>query len=202
MKKINRLGIILLAAGASQRMGRAKQLLPIDGEPLIVRTINTLLALPDAELLVVLGAHAEQIRPVIQDLPVQSIVNSNWSEGMGTSLASGVRFFQQKPPVVEAIMVTVVDQPFLQTAFLTELLQQFKTGEHPVAAAVYQDALGVPAIFSSDFFDFLIQSSGDKGARRWLMQHADKVRRVPFEKGEFDLDTPEQYRAFLKERGS
>ena len=88
-----KVGAILLAAGASRRMGRAKQLLPFNGTTLIRHICQEVLKSNCERLIVVLGANSDLIRPEIQDLPVHIVLNKDWEHGMGGSIATGVSFF-------------------------------------------------------------------------------------------------------------
>ena len=90
-----RFGAVILAAGESARMGTPKQLLALDGQPLLVRAIEAALASAAWPVVVVLGAHEEKIRPVLARLPVLVADNPAWSEGMASSIRVGVTTLQQ-----------------------------------------------------------------------------------------------------------
>ena len=90
-----RFGAVILAAGASTRMGSPKQLIELDGRPLVVRAVEAALASPAWPVVVVLGAHAAQIRPVLARLPVLIAETPEWSEGMAASIRAGVGMLRQ-----------------------------------------------------------------------------------------------------------
>ena len=99
---------ILLAAGEASRMGKAKQLLHYQGQTLIHRAVMSLLHAPCDRIVVVLGAHADSIRPGLTHLPVKIIHNPDWQEGMSSSIKKGMSLV---PENADAVMISLVDQP-------------------------------------------------------------------------------------------
>ncbi len=104
--------LLLLAAGASQRMGSPKHLLPWGNETLIEHQIKTLLE-TNNPLSVVLGAYSEEIISVIDKFPIEIYTNENWEKGMGTSISYGMKLLLEKYPNIDGVLITLIDQPLL-----------------------------------------------------------------------------------------
>jgi molybdenum cofactor cytidylyltransferase len=196
-----RCAAVLLAAGASTRLGQPKQLIRIEGESLLHRTARLALEAGCSPVHVVLGFEAERLRPELSSLPVNIVVNPNWNEGMGASIRSGMEALRTQRPQPEAVLILVCDQPRLTTGHLRELLTLHTatsggtndTGaSHPaITASLYAGRSGVPAVFSSKLFPALLASQGDRGARDLIRAHSEEVQGIPWPPGELDLDRPE-----------
>jgi oligoendopeptidase F len=188
-------GLVLLAAGASVRMGRPKQLLEVDGEPLLRRAVQAALATPTRPVVVVLGAHAALIRPVVADLPVLLVENPDWAEGLGASLRTGVRALEAAAPGLDAMVVALADQPHFSAALVGRLLaEQARTGR-AIVASRHGDRGGPPALFLRSRFDALRHARGDAGARALLASAAAEVALIDVPDAA-DLDTPDDYRQY------
>lgn len=183
---------ILLAAGAAERMGSAKQLLIHRGQPLI-RRIAELLGELDVEgpTFVVLGARAELIRPVLSDLPLTIIHNTEWEGGMPTSIAAAMR---QLPAAAAAVLITVVDQVKVRKEVLQSLVERARANPDRIIACHYgTGTVGVPAIFPAAYFARLQRLDGQGGARQLLDEAAATIIAVDFPEGGIDLDRPEDF---------
>jgi len=190
-------GIILLAAGSSSRMGRSKQLLEVDGEQLLQRTSRVALDCDATKVIVVLGANEEAHRKSIQQLPVEICVNSNWQTGMGSSLKLGLKSLLERIPKLEAVVVMVCDQPGLTTDHVNKLIQTFKESNSPVIASFYANSTGVPALFDKSLFEKLLIIENESGAKKIIQQRKELVKIVDFPQGAIDLDTPDDYQKFI-----
>ena len=147
------IGIILLAAGASRRMGQPKQLLKIGSQTVLEKAINLTQALKKQHTVVVLGANANRMQQLIKKrATLATIFNKNWHLGMGTTLSAGMNYFLQKEIDVEAVIVMVCDQPYLTTEKLESLIDAFQNSSANIIATTYNDILGVPALFSKNLF--------------------------------------------------
>jgi molybdenum cofactor cytidylyltransferase len=190
-----RCGLILLAAGESRRMGQPKQMLPVGGQPLLRHVVASLLGAPVAPFMVVLGSQAAEIAPVLAGLPVQIVINPEWSEGLGSSIRTGVIALERLAPTLDGLMVALADQPGLTAAHLAALLHRHReTGRSIVASTVANRAMP-PAFFSTSWFPHLRTLTGDQGARSLLQAHAAELAHVPLSDGT-DLDTPDDYHRF------
>jgi CTP:molybdopterin cytidylyltransferase MocA len=189
-------GAVLLAAGASERMGRPKQLLQVRGEPLVRRVAKAALRSKAASVVVVLGCRAPEIAAVLEDLPVLLAVNHAWKQGMASSIQVGLASL---PPGTEAALLLTCDQPALDARVLNRLIRA--AGEDPLAraACAYGETVGIPALFGRGWFPRFRQLTGDRGAKTLLQ--GEGVIEVPWEAGAHDLDTPEDVKRWgLEER--
>jgi molybdenum cofactor cytidylyltransferase len=190
-------GIIILAAGASTRMGQAKQLLRIAGESLIQRAVKTALSTTFRPVVVVLGANREQIEPELSGLEVLKVFNPDWATGMGSSIATGLAFLLEQNPTIQQVLILVGDQPLLQVDTLAALVKLQGQTQAPLVVSRYTDTLGVPALFTSDLFDELTELHGAQGAKALIQKYRDQAAVLDFPEGALDLDTPEEWAAFL-----
>jgi molybdenum cofactor cytidylyltransferase len=181
----------VLAAGASTRLGRPKQLVQVDGETLLRRTVRLVGEAGCSPVFVVLGHEAAILADELAGLTASIVVNEEWQMGMASSLKSGLRAVLAVNPAQPRVMVLVCDQPRLDPSVLRNLLATHGEKEAAITASCYRGALGVPAIFSRASFSELMELTGDHGARRILERHIEQVASVDFPGGEFDLDTPE-----------
>jgi molybdenum cofactor cytidylyltransferase len=177
---------ILLAAGASRRLGTPKQLLVWRGETLLRRTARLALEAGFRPVRVVLGAEAPRCEATLRDLDVEIVANPAWEAGMSTSLRAGLEGLAAD---VDAVLVLVCDQPALSLGHLESLRAAQLAHPETAVASGYAGARGIPVLFPRVFFERLERLQGDRGARS-LLQGED-VLEVPFPGGEFDLDTPE-----------
>ena len=193
-----RFGVVILAAGASTRMGAPKQLLELDGRPLIVRAVEAALASSAWPVAVVLGAHAEKIRPALARLPVLVAENPAWAEGMASSLRAGIATLRQFSRALDAAVVALCDQPAFSTDTIAQLVAAHRASGRSIVAARYGGHQGAPALFLREHFAALAALTGEEGARTLLQQHADRVAAVDLPELAIDLDTPGDYAAQQK----
>lgn len=181
-----RAGIVVLAGGASVRMGRPKQLLQVKGEPLVRRVVKAALRSKADSVAVVLGAYHDAVGSVLADLPVTLAFNGSWTEGMAGSMQTGLAAL---PPGTEAALFLTCDQPAVDARILNRILRA--AGEDPLArvACAYGDTVGIPALFGKGWFPRFRDLAGDKGAKTLLQ--GEGVVEIPWEPGAHDLDTPE-----------
>jgi molybdenum cofactor cytidylyltransferase len=192
---------LLLAAGASTRMGHPKQLLPWLGQSLIRHAIQQIREAGITEkIIVVLGANQEAIAEEIKDLKIIIADNPDWASGMGSSVRSGVeRALQDTPDHCDGIFVSLVDQPLVQARHYREIFQIWQTNQQAVVAAQYDEIAGVPALFGRAFFPQLLALKGQAGARKILAQ-ASEVISISMPEARFDLDTPEDYEKMINDQ--
>jgi len=189
--------LVMLAAGSSSRLGRAKQLVTIDGESLIRRMTKVALATVCRPIIVVLGAQNERIALEIADLPILILKNPEWEEGMSSSIRLGVEQLMRGAPSTSAVVLMLCDQPMVSSDLINRLVAHFQKNANQVFACEYGNQLGVPALFDRSFFDELSQLKGAAGAKKVIAQHESTVHRLAFPEGELDIDTPEDYQRVL-----
>jgi CTP:molybdopterin cytidylyltransferase MocA len=193
-----RFGAVILAAGNSGRMGTPKQLLPVDGQPLVLRAVAAALASPAWPVVVVLGAHAEKIRPLLTRLPVLVAENPAWAEGMASSLRVGVTTLQQFSRQLDAALVALCDQPAFSAGTIAQLVAAQRATGRSIVAARYAGRHGAPALFLKENFPTLAALTGEEGARALLNGEASRIAPVDLPALAVDLDTPADYTALTK----
>jgi molybdenum cofactor cytidylyltransferase len=192
------IGILLLAAGASSRMGQSKQLLKIKGEFLLVQSVTIAKETGLHPEVVVLGAHEKEHRQAIEHLSISIAVNAAWKNGMGGSLKTGLQHLISLAPGTEAVLVMVCDQPLLTAGYLKKLVQEHQSSHALIVASRYAETGGVPALFHKSLFPEILELSDDQGAKKIIQQHPGDTCLVDFPEGSMDLDTPEDYRNFIE----
>ena len=192
---------IILAAGASRRLGRPKQLLELDGETLLARAIRAAQNGGAAPVLVVLGAGAHAIAGSVPVNDVITALNPEWQEGIASSLRVGVRSLHACMPDAPGVVLMVCDQPRLSAAHVRTLIDSFHQNSQSAAvASTYGGVRGIPAVFPQALFPRLLALTGDKGARGILADPQCPMVEVPFAGGEIDIDFPADLER-LKEMG-
>jgi molybdenum cofactor cytidylyltransferase len=187
------IGIIILAAGASTRMGTPKQLLPYQGRSLLRHTIESAIASVCKPIIVVLGANAENIRFEISESSIKIVENQDWHLGMSSSIRMGILSLITDYKNIDAAVITVCDQPFVSHEIINHLVSKYHSTRKPIIACEYADTLGVPVLFSQLFFSDLAILSEDIGAKKLIKTHHDEVFSIPFPLGAIDIDTPHDY---------
>ncbi|MDE2745118.1 MAG: nucleotidyltransferase family protein [Chloroflexota bacterium] len=190
---------ILLAAGESTRMGRPKQLLDWHGRPLVAAQIETLLSAGCRPVVVVLGAHANSIRPILPSrAEVQLTTNRNWRAGRASSIRTGARAV---PTAAEAVVITSVDQP--TEASVIERLHHALTAARDALIAVprHNGRNGHPPMFRAELLSELRSvSERQEGLRQVRRRHAERTIFVEVDNPivTLNLNTPEEYRRALE----
>lgn len=189
--------IILLAAGSARRMGQPKALLDWNSVPLIIHQLKTLEGL-ELPIIVVLGAHYDHISAVTQahsfDSPVQLIYHADHSNGMGSSIACGVKEADRRIKGLESVLITAIDQPFVTTEYLKAFLSHFESGSHSIQNATSTEGWkGIPVIFKRSHFEDLKKLSGDDGAKSIVRRFAQQLHSFKAFDGLTDIDTYEDY---------
>ena len=197
------IGGVLLAAGAGRRMGgRPKALLELGGVPLVLRQ---LIALSDAgvdELVIVLGHHAQQILPVIQQFPLTVVHNPRPDDGQVSSQRLGLAALN---PNLDAVLIALADQPLIGEQDITSLIGAFK--KRPEGTAVVAPRVagqpGNPVIFSAAVREQILAGEGDVGCRQWRSANPGAVHHFDTESQRFivDLDTLEDVELFERRTG-
>jgi len=153
--KINHIAHIILAAGSSSRMGSPKQLLPWKSGSLIEHELRKSMQIEQLTTYVVLGANFEIIKKEITHFPVHVLRNENWHLGMGTSISFGVQHILNAKRMYDALLITLVDQPFVDIEHLNSLILGYTQNQDKIIATEMKDVMGVPAIFPKEYFEEL-----------------------------------------------
>ena len=193
-----RCGVVILAAGASSRMGTPKQLLELGGRPLLVHAVEAALASAAWPVVVVLGAQADRIRPVLARLPVLVTENPAWPEGMASTIREGIATLQHFSRRLDAAILALCDQPAFSTEVITQLIATQRATGRSIVAARYADRNGAPALFLNEHFPRLLHLTGEDGARSLLNDEPARVAAIDLPALAMDLDTPGDFAAAAK----
>ena len=193
-----RFGAVILAAGASTRMGQPKQLLPFQGRPLVVHAVEAALATRAWPVVVVLGANAALIRPALARLPVLIAENPAWAEGMAASIRAGITTLQQFSRALDAGLIALCDQPAFTAAVIERLVAAQRATGRSIVAARHGDRNTAPALFRREHFPALAALTGEEGARHLLNDGFADVTTLELPELALDLDTPADYAALVK----
>jgi molybdenum cofactor cytidylyltransferase len=189
-------GIILLAAGSSSRLGRAKQLIDFQEKTLIQKAIDEAKMSQADCMVVVLGANADLIHSGFEPSSTPFIVNPDWEQGMSSSMQAGLRFLMEKEEINQVLLM-LCDQPFVDASLLDQLITARVTSGKGIVAAAYSNTLGVPALFEERYFEELLELTGSEGAKKVIFNHQSEVHALDFPLGAVDLDTEEDVSQFL-----
>lgn len=192
------IGLIVLAAGASTRMGCPKQLLRYQGHSLIQHIVKTVVDSVCNPIIVVLGANAEQIKSELQALPVRVVENPDWATGMSTSIRVGIEVLHTEHPDIAGVVFAVCDQPLTSTRLINQLVENYQTSNAFIVASDYAGILGVPALFHPTLFPELSALQGDVGARSIIQRHLKTTLGILNPEGVLDIDTPTDYQTLLE----
>jgi molybdenum cofactor cytidylyltransferase len=188
---------IVLAAGHSMRMGKPKPLLRFNDLTFLGHIISVLKKSEVDEITVVLGAVAEEIKQSVDLSGVTVVINEDFKKGQLSSLIAAL---EQIPEQTEAIILCLVDHPFLTEELVNEIIHNFSETKSPVIIPVYNEERGHPTLFSQVLFKELINAPHDQGARYVVYSNEDKILEIKTtEKGtRIGIDTPQQYKSYFK----
>lgn len=186
-------GLILLAAGPSNRMGQPKQLLLYQGKTLLERMLQAASGSVYEQVIVVLGAYSESMEKLIDPSKATIVQNNNWEEGIASSIRSGLTALIAGPNHIDAAVFIVCDQPFVSTALLNKLAQKMEETGTKIIASAYGGTVGTPALFDKSFFPALLKLQGHDGAKKIIMEERENMGTVSFPMGDFDIDTLADY---------
>jgi molybdenum cofactor cytidylyltransferase len=188
---------ILLAAGASRRMGMPKALLRYQGQTFLERGCAAFLTAGVDELVVVLGVCAEDLRSAVPTHPaIRVVVNTRAFQGQLSSLMVGIGALS---PASEAAIVNLVDHPLVTAETIQALIAAFRRTPTPILIASYRGRRGHPVLFSSGVYGELLAAPLDQGAKAVVRKDPTRVREIPLDDPGIlaDIDTPEDYARYI-----
>jgi molybdenum cofactor cytidylyltransferase len=186
------LSAILLAAGESQRMGKLKQLMPLDKSTIIEQAIDNLSSSAADEVIVVVGYKAEEITKTIATKPVKIMVNPSYRQGMSTSIIAGLILVD---PQAQAVMLALGDQPLVDSQTINRLIDEFSKHDKGIAVPTYRGKRGHPVIFAIKYKAELLELKGDIGGREIIKRHPEDIIEVAVDSESVitDIDTEDDY---------
>jgi len=184
---------IVLAAGQSKRMGKPKPLLHFRNTAFLEQIISQLKRSNVDRITVVLGAGAETIKKSIDLSGTDVVVNKDYRKGQLSSLIAGL---ENIPADTEAILVCLVDNPFITKAVVNRLISKFKETKSPIVVPVFNKKRGHPALFARSLFKELRNAPAQEGARHVLHSNEEKILKLEMPESGIlvSIDTPEDYK--------
>lgn len=190
---------VVLAAGGSSRLGRPKQLLPLNGRPLLDHVLGNAAASTLDEVVLVLGHQAATIAVAVADRGQRVVVNPAYAAGQSGSMRAGLAALDARS---DAVLFLLGDQPGIGSPIIDAVLAAYRSSAAPLVVPTYGGEWGNPVLFDRSLFPELARIGGDEGARRVVRAHQAEALRVPV--GDSppppDIDTEEDYAALLAGR--
>lgn len=182
---MRKLSIAILAAGEGKRLGGKKQSTIFEDECLLARAVRFALDSKIGQVSVVLGYEADQLAAMLPT-DVSILLNPNWQEGIASSIRVAVE--NAIALQTEGILFTTCDQPFVDSALLLSLVDAFEESLKSVVASFYGTP-GIPAVFSKEKFSELLLLTGDRGAKRLILESDAHFVSAPLAKYDIDTET-------------
>lgn len=195
----NKTAIIILAAGNSSRLGRPKQLLEYKDSTLLKNTISEALKVPNSFTIVVTGANHNEVQKELNTTEINICFNPEWENGMSSSIVKGLNELLLLKPDCEECIFAVCDQPFVTNLVFENLISEYHKTKKGIIASAYSETLGTPVLFHKKYFNELLELKGQEGAKKIIKKYQDDVVSIPFEKGNIDIDTEEDYNKLISE---
>ena len=184
---------IVLAAGASRRLGRPKQLVDWGGKPLVRHVVDRVAAWPVDDVFVVVGAHRFEVAEVVGDAAT-IVVNDEWAGGLSSSIRAGLAACD-----ADRAFLALADQPSIDPTVPVALV----TRSAPVVVPAYRGTRANPVLVDRAVWPAIMGLSGDRGAAELIRAHPEWVVEVPFDLDPpFDIDTDDDVRNQSKRRSS
>lgn len=190
------IGAVILAAGASSRMGTPKQILQFQGQSLVLRSALAAIDGGCAPVIVVTGASAGAVRSELQKLDVIEAWNAAWASGLASSIRIGIQRVAANPDIA-AVILMVADQPHVRPQVIRDLIGLHEASGRAVVASRYAATAGVPALFTRALFPELLHLPANAGAKQVIEKRAAEAAFIDFEKGSIDIDTPDDFARFV-----
>jgi len=197
---VPQIAAIVLAAGGAARMGQLKQLLPIDGQPMVRRVAEAVCAAGLDQVVAVVGAQAGAVEEALAGLPLDLVVNEDWTLGLSTSVRAGTQALR---PEIQAALMVLADQPDLTPGLIRALVARYRETEAPLVVPRYRGRRGNPVLVARALFPELLAAEGDRGGRALLTRYKADLEWVEVDDPAvvLDIDTPEEYVIALKKVG-
>ena len=195
MKTMSNTAIIILAAGASKRLGRPKQLLGFRGRSLLEHIVFEAQTAALSPLIVITGSGAEALKFFQNQANVETLFNEAWETGMASGIVKGISAL--KHTTADSVILSVCDQPFVSATVFLQLIQARENSSKAIIACSYAGTVGTPVLFDRIYFERLQQLTGDEGAKTLVKKHQEDLHTIVFEEGKIDIDTQQDYENLL-----
>jgi len=202
MQKSDNIAILILAAGESSRMGNhTKQILPWKETTLLGNAVDQANNSIANTTYVVLGAKDEVIKAEVDLESCTVIKNTNWENGLGSSIAAGIEYIFSKTMEHDAVLIMLADQPLIDSNYLNKMMGNWISDPSNIITTQYKDHSGVPAIFGKKYFAELQKLDEDFGAKDIIAANKEVILALQSEGKEIDIDSWETYQELLKSMG-
>jgi molybdenum cofactor cytidylyltransferase len=182
---------VILAAGQSKRLGTPKQLLVLDGEPVLRHVVRNATGSALDQVILVLGFQAAEIYDAVGEWGQNLVINSDYASGQSSSLRLGLGVVD---PKAEAVLFLLGDQPQVTAEIIDSVTDAFRKGCGRIVMPSYRRTPSNPVLFGREFFPELARVTGDEGARSVVEAHRDEVFTVEIDAGPpLDIDTEEDF---------
>ena len=195
---MNKIAVVVLAAGNAKRLGQSKQLLPWGNSTLLGNVVENVLTVDAHKFFVVLGAYSNEILEKINLSEATVLINGNWQQGLGSSIASAITEIDNKYPGLNAVLLVLADQPFIGSIHLNAMINLHLTEKESIIITRNEDYRGVPVLFPRKFFRELMLLSNDEGAKQIINRNKDCVKEIVTLDNIADIDTFEAYETLHK----
>lgn len=195
------IGVVILAAGESKRMGVPKQILPIFGVPMLKYLVDEVLDTEAHPVTVVVGANKTKIVPLLENIPIGIIDNPDWQKGMGSSIKMGLVGSYLITKGFDGLIFMTSDMPFVNAEVINKLIKTAREfPEKTIIASKYAGTLGIPVLYKKERFEDILDMKPEHGAKQFFNKYLDEIVTVDFDLGAIDLDTKEDYYNFLQSK--
>ena len=195
--KMENYGLIILAAGGSLRLGTPKQLLQYKSQSLLKKIVRIAVEVEPNNSLVVIGAQKESMQKELAQTGIAIAVNNNWQQGMSSSIKIGLTQLLKSNAALGGCIFSVCDQPFITAGLLQNLIKKHQQSSKGIIAAAYAGIFGTPVLLDKKYFEDLMHLQNDEGAKKILHKYNHDLATIPFEGGEVDIDTKEDYKKLI-----
>jgi len=195
------IGVVILAAGESKRMGVPKQILPIFGIPMLKYLVDEVLDTEAHPVTVVVGANKTKIVPLLENIPIGIIDNPDWQKGMGSSIKMGLVGSYLITKGFDGLIFMTSDMPFVNAEVINKLIKTAREfPDKTIIASKYAGTLGIPVLYKKERFEDILDMKPEHGAKQFFNKNPDEIVPVDFDLGAIDLDTKEDYYNFLQSK--
>lgn len=181
------MAIVILAAGEGHRFGSSKQVAKFKGKPLLQHQIDSCCN-TKLDCFVVLGAHHRLIQNTVCFQGSTVLINTQWKKGMSSSIRHAVIELSNS---YSGLLFVAGDQPLISSWHLVEMFKLWYKNPNCIVCSEFNGELGIPAIYSREFYSELKQLSGDKGGKKVILDNMELVTKYSLPEAAIDIDTPE-----------
>ncbi len=183
---------IVLAAGLSSRFGATKLATPVRGKALVQHALLAARQACPGQVHLVVGHEQDVVEAASADLHDRIIINENYADGIGTSIAAGVNVCHDD---FGAVLILLADQVLITAEHLQCLIHRWSESGADIVVSAFENTIGPPILFAKSSFPELLGLRGDNGARQVVDSGKYRVEKVRCEAAGIDIDTPEDLEA-------